>query len=107
MEHGVENPYREHLDTSIRLGIDALRMLGRRAHSATRAGQAFRRYDEEAMRHLVQHRRNKDTYVASVRAAIEEQERLLKADLDFDHTVTDHAWDATPLRAVVQTAKPS
>lgn len=107
MDHGVENPYREHLDTSIRLGIDALRYLGRRAHSATRAAQAFRRYDEAAMRHLVQHRRNRESYVASVRAAIEEQERLLKADLSFDHTTTDHAWDAAPLRAAVQPTSPS
>ena len=48
MDAGVSDVYRQHLDTSIRLGEDVLRHLGYRAYTAHRAGLKFRRYDEEA-----------------------------------------------------------
>ena len=41
MDMGIRNIYRESLDTSVRLGVDALVELGFRRYSATRAGQNF------------------------------------------------------------------
>jgi len=41
LDAGMENIYRESLDTSIRLGVDVLIKLGFRRYSATRAGQNF------------------------------------------------------------------
>jgi CPA2 family monovalent cation:H+ antiporter-2 len=98
MEVGVRDVYREHLDTSIRMGVDVLRELGHRAHGAFRAGQMFRRYDEEAMETLFAHRHDVKTYISSVREQIAEQEALLAADRAHDPTEGDHAWDSEQLR---------
>lgn len=90
--------YREHLDTSIRLGVDVLRHLGRRAHAAHRAGAKFRRWDEEAMETLARDRHDHRRYIESARAQIALQEELLKADIQHDPTAGDHAWDSEELR---------
>jgi len=49
---GVNEVYRETLDTSLRLGIDVMRMLGIRAHRAHRAAKIFLKHDENALREL-------------------------------------------------------
>jgi len=49
LEKGVEHVYRESFDTSLRMGVDALRALGARAHHAHRSAQKFRRHDEAAL----------------------------------------------------------
>jgi monovalent cation:H+ antiporter-2, CPA2 family len=90
--------YREHLDTSIRMGVDVLRILGHRAHTAHRAGQKFRQYDEEAMLDLARHRRDTSRYIESARTQIALQEELLRADLEQDPSEGDHAWDSDALR---------
>jgi CPA2 family monovalent cation:H+ antiporter-2 len=41
LDMGINDIYRESLDTSVRLGIDVLAKLGVRKYSATRAGQNF------------------------------------------------------------------
>ncbi|MGB9633430.1 MAG: monovalent cation:proton antiporter-2 (CPA2) family protein, partial [Chloroflexaceae bacterium] len=46
---GVEHVYRESLDTAARMGADALRLAGFRAHRAYRAAQTFVRHDEAAL----------------------------------------------------------
>ena len=104
MDAGVSGAYREHLDTSIRLGVDVLRRLGHRGYSAYRAGQQFRRYDEAAMEALARERHDQAGYIVSVRAQIAEQEALLRADLQHDPTAGDHAWDSEEMRERVQAA---
>ena len=52
LEAGVEHVFRDKLDSSLRLGVEALRLLGFRAHHAHRAAQTFRRHDERALREL-------------------------------------------------------
>lgn len=98
MDMGATAVYREHLDTSIRLGVDVLRRLGHRGYSAYRAGQQFRRYDEAAMADLARQRHDQAGYVVSVRERIAEQEALLQADRQHDPTAGDHAWDSSELR---------
>jgi CPA2 family monovalent cation:H+ antiporter-2 len=97
-ELDVPDVYREHLDTSIRLGVDVLKALGHRAYTAYRAGQMFRRYDEGAMATLREQRHDLGTYISSVRAEIAVQEALLAADRAIDPTAGDHAWDSEQLR---------
>ena len=93
MDMGVEDVYRESLDTSVRLGVDALVKLGFRKHTAVRAGQNFLRYDEEAMRRLAAHRDNQETYLFKSREEIEIQEQLLAEDRKIIPHLQDHAWD--------------
>jgi CPA2 family monovalent cation:H+ antiporter-2 len=99
MDLGVRHVYRQHQDTSVRLGVDILRQLGHRAYSAHRAGQQFLRYDEAAMTTLAAARHNLAAYITSVREEIAHQEALLLADREIDPTTSDHAWDSEEMRA--------
>lgn len=102
MDLGVAGVYREHLDTSIRMGVDVLRALGHRAYAAHRAGQQFRRYDEAAMAELARQRHDMPGYILSVRERIAEQEALLAADRQLDPTAGDHAWDSEQMRTAAE-----
>jgi CPA2 family monovalent cation:H+ antiporter-2 len=98
MELSPEKIYREHIDTSIRMGVDVLHHLGMRAYTATRAGQNFFKYDEAALVKLSTQRHNLSDYIASVREEIAHQEELLQTDLDFKPNENDHAWDSEGMR---------
>ncbi len=98
MDVGVENIYREHLDTSIRMGEDALRKLGFRAHTVHRLGQQFRTYDEQALKVLVNYKNNKDEYISKVKTYIETQETLLSGELSKKFSLNDHAWDSEQMK---------
>ncbi len=94
IDTGVNDIYRESLDTSVRLGIDVLIKLGFRKYSATRAGQNFIKYDEAALRQLARHRHDQDTYIFNTREQIQLQEQLLTNDREVNPTLNDHAWDS-------------
>lgn len=102
LDLGIEEVYREHLDTSIKLGVDVLRKLGLRAYTALRAGQNFRKYDELALRELVQLRHNRKEYYSRARQQIEFQEELLKKDLEKKPNTNDHAWDGLSISEKVK-----
>jgi monovalent cation:H+ antiporter-2, CPA2 family len=94
MEKGVEQIYREHLDTSIRMGQDALQKLGFRAYTVHRLAAQFRKYDEEALKTLSQYKNNQAEYISKVRKQIETQEMLLSGELSKKFSLNDHAWDS-------------
>jgi len=91
---GIDDVYRESLDTSVRLGVDVLCKLGFRKYAATRAGQNFIRYDEAALRTLAAHRHDQASYIFNTREQIELQEQLLTIDRETVHNVHDDAWDS-------------
>ncbi len=101
-ELGVKDVYREHIDTSVRMGVDVLRKLGMRGYSAVRAGQNFLKFDEAALIKLSHQRHDLNKYIASVREEIEHQEELLKNDLVFTPNDNDHAWDSEHMRETIQ-----
>jgi CPA2 family monovalent cation:H+ antiporter-2 len=94
MEHKVERVYRECLDASVRLSVDALVLLGFRRYSATRAAQKFIAYDEAAVQKLAQHRHDQKQYIHTTRQEIEMQEQLLANDRAAIHNLNDHAWES-------------
>jgi CPA2 family monovalent cation:H+ antiporter-2 len=102
MELEPEKVYREHIDTSIRLGVDVLRALGMRGYSATRAGQNFFKYDEAALSKLSKMRHDTAQYIISVREEIQQQEELLRSDLNFTPNDNDHAWDSDQIRETIK-----
>jgi len=93
IDSGMENIYRESLDTSVRLGVDVLIKLGFRKYSATRAGQNFIKYDEAALHTLAAHRHDQESYIFNTREQIELQEQLLTIDRETTPNVHDDAWD--------------
>lgn len=100
IEMGIDDIYRENLNTSVQLAIDVLKKLGIRSYLATRKGFDFIKYDEAAIRKLAAYRHDSNQYVINSKKEIEFQEQLLSEDMiqDFD---IDHAWDSEPLKAGV------
>ncbi len=100
---GVEHVYRESLDTALRLGADALRLGGMRAHAARRAAQRFLRHDEESLRQLTGEREDRSRYLSVARRRIQDLERVLRADRERrDDDGRDSGWDAESLREEVR-----
>jgi voltage-gated potassium channel Kch len=99
MEAGVDHIYRETLDSSVRLGADALKMLGARAYHAQRAAKAFLMHDERSLTQLMKNRKDKDSYTTISKEQITELEELILRDMkDEDILERDSGWDSEPLR---------
>jgi voltage-gated potassium channel Kch len=95
---GVTHVYRESLDSSLRMGEDALSMLGFRAHQAHRAAQKFRRHDEESVRELTETREDRSRYISVARRRIADLEQMLLSDLEGAELDRDAGWDPESLR---------
>lgn len=96
LDAGVTHVYRESFDTSLRMGVDALRMLGFRATQANRAAQTFRRHDERNVREQAS-LRDDPALLDRAAKAIHDLEALLLRELDGGDS-DDSAWDAESLR---------
>ncbi|MNS49119.1 Glutathione-regulated potassium-efflux system protein KefC [compost metagenome] len=98
IDMGIENIYRENLYSAVHLGVDALVYLGHRRYSATRQGQRFIKYDEDAIFRLAKKRHDKKAFMISAMEEIEMQEQLFKSDLFNPIGPGDHAWDSENLK---------
>jgi monovalent cation:H+ antiporter-2, CPA2 family len=98
LEMGIENIYREHLDTSIRMGVDVLTKLGFMAYTVNRLARQFRDYDEQALKVLVKYKNNKNEYINKVKREIEIQEAMLGGELSKKFSLNDHAWDSDQMK---------
>jgi CPA2 family monovalent cation:H+ antiporter-2 len=98
IEMGVKNIYRENLDTSIRMGQDALKKLGFRAYTVLRLGQSFREYDESALKILAKYKNDEKKYISVGKLQIEQQEALLSGELAKKFSLNDHAWDSENMK---------
>ena len=98
IEAGVDHVYRDKLDSSLRVGTDVLRRLGRRAYQAHRAAQTFRRHDEASMRELAATRHDPTLHFDLARESIRDLENLLLADLEETDETRDMGWDTESLR---------
>lgn len=98
LEIGVENVYRETLDTSVKLGVDVLKHLGFRNYTAYRQGQNFIKYDERALRKLMKHHKDLSNYISKAKEEIELQEELLASERHNIPNTQDHLWDSEYLR---------
>lgn len=94
---GVEHVYRESLDTSLRMGVDALRMLGLRATQAHHAARTFRQHDERNVREQAFIQDDRE-FFDSASKAIHSLEELLLRELDGEAESGDSAWDSASLR---------
>ena len=98
MDRGVEHVYRETLDTSLRTGVDVLRLLGRRAYTGHRAAKVFRRHDEESVRDLGAMRHDRKAYFSEARERIQSLEELLMSEVEPTGEERDAGWDTDSLR---------
>lgn len=84
MNAGMLHIYRETIDTSLRLGVDALTLLGHNPIDASQAAKTFFIHDEGTLKRLAAIC-NKNEYVNAVRETIVELERVIQADLTAPH----------------------
>jgi CPA2 family monovalent cation:H+ antiporter-2 len=96
MNAGMLHIYRENLDSSLRMGVDTLRLMGRRTYTATRAAQTFLRYDELAMKKLSSIRDPKQ-YINISREFIDELERIIQTDTHASDIGQQKGWDEESL----------
>jgi monovalent cation:proton antiporter-2 (CPA2) family protein len=101
MNAGMLNVYRESLDTSIRLGVDAMKLLGYRSYTVKRLARTFLKHDEMNLKKLASIR-NQDEYISAARQYIEEIELIVQADAEGP-ALFDAGWDAETLREEVKT----
>jgi monovalent cation:proton antiporter-2 (CPA2) family protein len=105
-EAGVEHVYRESVDAAVRVGADALRALGWRAHASWRLAQTFRKRDDANARRLADIFRDREAHLSEARAAIRDLERQLREDHAAPASVDEAAWDAESLRREFAAAPP-
>jgi CPA2 family monovalent cation:H+ antiporter-2 len=98
LDAGVQHVYRETLDTSLRLGVDALRLLGARSYQAHRTARTFRRHDEESVIELAQMRHDRGRYISEARQRIQSLEQILLDELQPRPEDRDAGWDTDSLR---------
>ncbi|WP_411823072.1 monovalent cation:proton antiporter-2 (CPA2) family protein [Leptospira sp. 'Mane'] len=92
-ELGAHRIYRETRETAIRLGVDALRLLGYRAYQAEVSAQTFMKHDEDTFHELFEHRADRKTYISLAKQKNAELERLMKVDEEEDEEVFQEEWD--------------
>jgi voltage-gated potassium channel Kch len=94
VDAGVEQIYRETLDTSLRAGVDALCALGFRRHQALRVARKFRRHDEASVRELAGMRKDRKAYILRAREMIRVVEQMIRAEVEQGRRPElDAAWD--------------
>lgn len=92
MNAGMLHVYRETIDTSLRMGVDAMRFLGHRTYTAKRAARAFLKMDEANLKKLAAIQ-DMDEYIVTARGDMEEMERMLQADNQNLLASEDKSWD--------------
>ncbi|MBT8395475.1 MAG: monovalent cation:proton antiporter-2 (CPA2) family protein [Gemmatimonadetes bacterium] len=98
LEQGVEHVYREGVETALRVGVGALKLLGRPAHQVQRASRTFFRHDEDSVRDLGKMRHDRAAYFSAARERISTLEELMLSELEGEGEERDAGWDTESLR---------
>lgn len=98
LEQGIDHVYREGVETALRIGVDALRLLGRPAHQAQRSSRTFFRHDEHSVREMGRMRHDRVAYFSAARERISALEELMLAELNSEDEERDAGWDTESLR---------
>ncbi|MCK0190306.1 monovalent cation:proton antiporter-2 (CPA2) family protein [Arenibacter sp. F20364] len=102
---GVEDVYRESLETSVKMAGDALNHLGFRKYTIYRQAQKFIQYDEEGLRRMADKPTTTDEYIFKAREEIRQQEEQLEKDLKRGIIEFDNHWDSEQMRAAHKVPK--
>lgn len=89
----VDKIYREHLDTSLRMGADALDFMGHRNFQVHRASLKFRKHDDRFVGKLATHEYEKGGLVRNSRQYIHDLEKMMIDDLENEAKDKDLGWD--------------
>ncbi len=95
---GIEDVYRENLDTAVKMAGDILAMTGFRKYTVHRQMQNFIKYDEESLRRLAKKPNNSEEYIFKTKEEIAQQERLMEEDRRRGTIDKDLDWDSEQMR---------
>lgn len=98
LESGIAHTYREVFESALRMGVDALGLLGGRAYHAHRMARMFHRHEEESLRKLGGMRHDTKAYLTFARQRIEDLERLLLSEVRDPGACRDAGWDTDSRR---------
>jgi len=98
LETGVGHVFRETFETSLRMGVEAMRQLGMHSYQAHRSARLFRRRDDKDLQELGKMRHDRKAYFYSARNRIKDLERLLIKEHEGYDKTRDMGWDTTSLR---------
>jgi monovalent cation:proton antiporter-2 (CPA2) family protein len=101
MNAGILHVYRENVDTAVRMGVDAMVLLGKRAYTANRLARTFLKHDEANLKKLAAIR-DPDEYIIAAKSYIEEIELIIQADMNDAPIERDSGWDVETLREEVR-----
>jgi CPA2 family monovalent cation:H+ antiporter-2 len=79
MNAGMLHIYRETLDTSLRVGVDVMKMLGYAPETTERLARRFFEHDEKTLKRLSAIR-NDEEYISAARKVTQELALLMKED---------------------------
>ena len=92
---GVKNIYLDTLDSSLRIGSDALSRLGHRKYHVMKAMKTFRRHEEQHLHELAEMRYDKKALIRATKQRIEDLEKLMLEEREELHKDKDLGWDAS------------
>ena len=102
---GVENIYRESLDTSVKMASDVLSKMGFRKYTLYRQAQNFIKLDEESLRRLASERpKDEKEYIFKAREEMAQQEKVMDQDWQRGIYQNDNHWDSEQLRMAAAAA---
>lgn len=95
---GVKDIFRETLESSLELGVQALRVLGFGAYRAHRAAHRFKEYDEETVRILSQYYgTDEKDFLGQVRKRVQTLDELFETERSGPTRPEDAGWDRPKL----------
>jgi monovalent cation:proton antiporter-2 (CPA2) family protein len=97
LDAGVDHVFRETFDTSLRVGIEALKLLGFGSHHAHRMSRTLRKHDEQSVKDLARMRHDRKTYISAAKQRIQDLEELMLSELHRPEE-RDAGWDTESLR---------
>ncbi len=91
---GVKDIFRETLESSLELGVQALRVLGFGAYRAHRAAHRFKEYDEETVQILSQYYgTDEKDFLGQVRKRVQTLDELFETERSGPIRPEDSGWD--------------
>jgi monovalent cation:proton antiporter-2 (CPA2) family protein len=93
----IGHVYRETFDTALRMGTDALTLMGYRAYQVNRAAHSFRKHNERFVREMALHRKDHNEWIRNLRQRIEDLEQIMTEEMDRTGRDKDLGWDTAGL----------
>lgn len=95
VEMGIDHHYLEFLDSSLRMGVDALCHLGHRRHESFRALKTYRKNLEKFIPELSKIYQDRPLLISEAKKRMQLLEQTMLRDKENFHSEKDQGWDAS------------